>query len=105
VALKLRKGDKVVVLAGKDKGKKGKILKVDKAASRVIVEGVNITKKTTRPSQSNPQGGIIQRETSINISNVQAICPSCSQPSRVGMKVTDSAKVRICKKCNTELKS
>lgn len=104
MALKIRKGDKVTVIAGKDKGKKGKILRVQKAVGRVIIEGVNLTKKHTRPTQQNPQGGIIQRESSIDISNVKLICPGCSQPTRIGMKIEDSKKTRTCKKCNAEIR-
>ncbi len=91
---KIKKDDKVIVIAGKDKGKIGTVLKVDKEKRRVIVEKVNIVKKHV------PQQGIIEKEAPIHISNVMLICPKCSQPTRVGKKfLEDGRKVRVCKKC------
>lgn len=83
----LKKNDKVKVISGNHKGKEGKILKIYREKNRVIVEGVNIIKKHTRPSQKNPQGGISQREASINVSNVMLVDPKAGEPTRLGMQV------------------
>ena len=88
----LKKNDKVKVISGNHKGKEGKILKIYRSKNRVIVEGVNIIKKHTRPSQKNPQGGISQREASINISNVMLIDPKAGEPTRLGMQVIEDEK-------------
>lgn len=101
--LKLRKGDKVMVIAGKDRGKSGKILRSFPRENRVLVEGVNIVKRHTRPTQKNPQGGIVERESPIHISNVMLVCPRCNQPTRVGRKITPEGKFRVCKKCGEEI--
>ena len=101
--LKIKKGDKVMVIAGKDRGKSGKILRVFPSRERVLVEGVNIVKRHTRPTQKNPQGGIIEREAPIHISNVMLICPRCNKPARVGKRVTEEGKFRVCKRCGEEI--
>jgi large subunit ribosomal protein L24 len=85
--MNIRKNDTVVVIAGNARGKKGKVLKVFPDRQRIIVEGVNIMKRHSRPSQRNPQGGIVQRESSIHISNVMLLDPKSGEPTRVGMKV------------------
>ncbi len=85
--MKIRKNDNVVVIAGNARGKKGKVLKVFPEAERVIVEGVNIRKRHTRASQRNPQGGIVQREQSIHVSNVMLLDPKSGEPTRVGTKL------------------
>lgn len=98
--LKVKKGDTVVVLAGKDKGRKGKILQVIPEEKRVIVEGVNMVKRHTRPSPKMPQGGIIAKEAPIHASNVMVVCMKCGKPTRTGKKIlADGAKVRVCKRC------
>ena len=89
--MKIRKNDNVIVIAGNAKGKTGKILKVYPDKNRVIVEGVNIIKRHSRPSQKNPQGGITQKEASINMSNVMVLDPKTSKPTRVGMRATTDA--------------
>jgi large subunit ribosomal protein L24 len=94
----VKKGDKVMVISGKDKGKTGIILAALPKQSRVIVEGVNIIKKHSKPSQANPQGGIISQEAPIHVSNVMPIDPKTGEPTRVGYKVVDGKKVRIAKK-------
>ncbi|KAB2846611.1 MAG: 50S ribosomal protein L24 [Melioribacteraceae bacterium] len=85
--MKIRKDDNVIVIAGNNKGKKGKVLKVFPKANRVIVEGVNIQKRHTKPNQANPQGGIIEKEASINASNVMVLDPKSNEPTRVGKKI------------------
>jgi len=97
----VKKGDTVRVIAGKDLGKKGKILEVIPDTKRVIVEGVNVVHRHTRPTRELPQGGIVENEAPVHASNVQLICPRCGKNSRVGRKVLDNGKkARICKKCN-----
>lgn len=101
----VHKNDIVKVIAGNFLGKQGKVLKVFPEKNRLIIENVNIVKRHTRPSQKNPQGGIIQKEASINVSNVVVICPKCGEPSRTGSAhVTDTVsnkkkKMRVCKQC------
>jgi large subunit ribosomal protein L24 len=85
--MKIRKNDSVIVTAGNSRGKTGKVLKVYPETRRIIVEGVNIMKRHTRPSQRNPQGGIVQREAPIHMSNVMLLDPKSNQPTRVGTKV------------------
>jgi large subunit ribosomal protein L24 len=85
--LKIKKNDNVIVIAGNEKGKTGKVLKVFPKKQRVIVEGVNIVKRHTRPSQKNPQGGIIKKEATIHISNVMLIDPKTNERTRVGSKI------------------
>ncbi|AGB40212.1 ribosomal protein L24, bacterial/organelle [Halobacteroides halobius DSM 5150] len=99
--LHVKKGDEVRVIAGKDKGRQGEILKVIPTESRVVVEGVNIIKKHAQPTQDNPQGGIIEREAPIHSSNVMLVCQDCNEATRTGKKVLDSGeKVRYCKNCD-----
>ncbi len=99
--LHVKKDDLVMIVAGKDKGKSGKVLRVLPEKSRVLVENINLIKRHTRPSQSNSEGGIIEREAPIAISNVQLLCQGCSKPARTGIKtLEDGSKVRFCKKCN-----
>jgi len=101
--LSIRTGDRVRVLAGKDKGKEAKILAVEPTRERVIVERVNMMKKATRPTQKNPKGGILELEAPIHVSNVALICPKCSQPTRIGRKREGGALVRVCKKCGNDI--
>ncbi len=98
MAAKLRKGDRVVVLTGRDKGRKGEILKVLPKENRVIVQGVNVVRRHTRPTQTS-QGGIVEKEASIHVSNVAHMDPSDDRPTRVGFKVLeDGRKVRIARR-------
>jgi large subunit ribosomal protein L24 len=94
----IKKGDKVQVITGKDKNKTGVVLEALPKQDRVIVEGVNIRKKHTKPSQMNQQGGIVEFEAPIHVSNVQVLDPKENQPTRVGYKVVDGKKVRYAKK-------
>jgi large subunit ribosomal protein L24 len=99
--IRLKKDDKVKVVTGKDKGKIGKVLKIDRDHGRVLVENINIIKRHSRPSAQNRQGGIIEREAFVHISNVMLMCSKCMEPVRVGAKVLeDGKKVRVCKHCN-----
>ncbi|TVY06652.1 50S ribosomal protein L24 [Paenibacillus cremeus] len=95
----VKKEDNVFVITGKDKGKKGRVLAAFPRENRVLVEGVNLIKKHTKPSQQNPQGGIIEQEAPIHVSNVMLIDPKSGQPTRVGYKVLENGKkVRVAKK-------
>lgn len=97
----VKKGDTVIVLSGEDKGKKGKILKVIPSSGKVIVEGVNMSKKHRKPRSVNQQGGIIEQESPISSSKVMLICSKCKQPTKVGKLILeDGQKARVCKKCN-----
>ena len=96
----VKKGDVVEIITGKDVGKRGKILSVDTSKGRVVVEGANMVKKHLKPTQSNPQGGIINKEGTIDSSNVLLYCGKCRGPVRHGKQILDDgSKVRICKKC------
>lgn len=101
-SLKIKKGDKVRVIAGKDKGKEGKVLRAIPEKNRIVVEGVNRVKKHARPTQKNPQGGILEVEGTIDVSDVMLVCPSCNEPTRVGVKREGGSRVRVCKKCERE---
>ena len=97
--LHIRKGDEVIVLAGDDKGRKGKVLKVLVAKQRALVEGVNMVSKSMKPSAKNPQGGNVKQEAPIHVSNLSLIDPKSGKATRVGMKKTDDGKkVRVAKK-------
>ena len=99
----LKTGDKVRVITGKDKGKEGTIKKTLAKENRVIVEGINKIKKHQKPSNSNPNGGIVDAEAPIQASNVMLIDPSTNEPTRVGFKVVDGKKVRIAKKSGKQI--
>jgi large subunit ribosomal protein L24 len=99
----VKKGDKVMVISGKDKGKQGTILQVFPKKNRVLVEGVNLIKKHSKPSQENPQGGIITKEAAIHVSNVMPLDPKSGEPTRVGYKIENGKKVRIAKKSGEPL--
>ena len=97
----VKKNDNVLVIAGRDRGKRGRVLRVLPDSNGVVVEGVNIMKKHTKPNpQQNVKGGIVERETTMNASKVQVVCPSCGEPTRIGHQLLeDGRKVRICRKC------
>jgi large subunit ribosomal protein L24 len=104
--MRIVKNDTVKILSGKYSGKTGKVLKVFPDQDRLIVEGVNIIKKHTKPSQKNQQGGIVEKESSIHVSNVMVIDPKTNEPTRVGFKfLEDGTKVRISKKSGEMLRS
>ena len=103
--LHIKKNDTVVVLAGEDKGKTGKVINVLVEKNRALVEGVNMVSKSTKPSAKNPQGGIVKQEAPIHISNLSLVDPKSGKATRVGIKVTeDGKKVRIAKKSGEEIK-
>jgi len=102
VKTKLKKGDQVQIIAGKDKGKKGRILRIDRITDRVIVESLNMVKKTQRPKNQNDKGGIIEIEAAIAASNVMVICKKCG-PTKLGTKVDGTKKIRVCRKCGEAL--
>lgn len=109
MSLNVKKGDTVVVLTGKDSGKKGKVLSVDTAAESVVVEGVNVATKHKKPKNQQDIGGIVKKEAPIHVSNVMVICPKCNKPTRTGhAKIADGdkqIKVRVCKKCGANIKT
>ena len=98
----IRKNDNVVVVSGKDRGKRGRVLRLVTGKNRLIVEGVNIVKRHTRPNPGqNVKGGIVESEAALHGSNVQRLCPECSAPTRLGRRLLgDGRKVRICRKCD-----
>jgi large subunit ribosomal protein L24 len=97
--MKIKKGDKVLITTGKDRGKTGKVERVVPKKEAVIVSGMNIIKKHLRPTRNQPKGGIVEQAAPINISNVKLICSKCQKPARVGYKKISGEKKRICKKC------
>ncbi len=102
--INIRKNDQVFVIAGKEVGKKGRVLKVLRKTDRVVVEGLNYMKKAQRPTQKNSKGGILEKEAPIAVSNVMIFCPKCAKPTRTGHTIlNDGKKVRVCKKCGESL--
>ena len=100
----IAKSDTVKVISGNHKGKVGKVLKVFPKTNRIIVEKVNMCKRHTRPRSQTEQGGIVEKEAPIHVSNVMLVCPKCSQPSRTGVaRLSDGRKVRVCRSCNEML--
>ena len=101
--MKIKKGDTVLIINGKDKGKKAKVLESFPRRNKIVVEGVNIVKRHRRPRREKEKGQIVEVAAPIDASNVKLVCPKCSQPSRVGYRLTEKGKYRICKKCNQEI--
>ncbi len=102
VKYKIKKNDQVQIMAGKDRGKSGRVLRVDRDRGRVVVEGLNMVKKAIRPQGQNQKGGITSVEAALAISNVQVLCKKCG-PTRIGLRKEKEEKVRFCKKCGGEL--
>ena len=100
--MNVKKGDKVQVLSGKDKGATGEVLRAFPSEGKVIVEGVAMVKRHQRPTQANQQGGILGREAAIDVSNVALVCPKCGKATRVGHVEVDGKKLRVCKKCGAQ---
>ena len=101
--MKIKRGDEVLVIKGKDRGKKGKVRKAFPKEGRIIVEGVNRVKRHIRRVAELRQTGIVEREAPIHVSKVKLICPKCGKPTRVGYKLLEDGKVRVCKKCGEEI--
>ena len=99
---KLKRSDEVMVVNGREKGKQGKVLSIDHSRSRVIIEGLNMVKKTMRKSQKNQKGGIVEIEAPIHLSNVMILCRKCG-PTRIGYKIEKGTKNRVCRKCGEQL--
>jgi len=99
---RLKRDDTVQVVSGKDKGKSGKVLKIDKQNGRVIVQGLNMARKAVRPRKQNDKGGIIDVEAALDISNVMIVCKKCG-PTRIGFSIDSGSKKRICRKCGETL--
>ncbi|MGA1869071.1 MAG: 50S ribosomal protein L24 [bacterium] len=98
--LKIKKNDNVFVIAGKDKGKSGRVVKVFRKKGRVLIEGINIVQRHMRPTQKQQQGGIIKKEAPLEVSNVMLKCNKCNKATRVGSLILeDGRKVRVCKRC------
>jgi large subunit ribosomal protein L24 len=100
--VKLKKNDQVMVTAGKDRGKTGRVLRIDRVKARVVVEGLNMVKKAMRPKGQNQKGGISTVEAALALSNVQIVCKACG-PTRVGYRLDGEHKVRFCRKCGEVL--
>lgn len=101
--MKIKKGDIVKIISGKDRGKSGKVLKVFPEDGRLLVEGVNMRKKHERPKRQDKKGETITRPSPVSVANAMLVCPKCSKPSRVGYKVDGKQKSRMCKKCGAEI--
>ena len=101
--IKIKNGDTVLVISGKDKGKKGKVTNVLPKENRLIVEGINIRKKHVKARKQGEKGQIVETTAPFNLSNVKLICPKCKKPVRVEYKVTEGNKFRVCKKCKQEI--
>jgi large subunit ribosomal protein L24 len=104
--MKIKSNDKVIVIAGKDKGKKGKVTKVIPKINKIVVEGINIVKKHIKPKRKGEKGQKVSVNMPINVSNVSLICPKCTRPTRVGYSVTESGdKYRVCRKCKESIEN
>ena len=102
----LRVSDQVEVIAGKDKGRVGKILKIDKQSNRAVVERINMIKRHTKPTDASQPGQIVEREASLHISNLMLVCPECAKTVRIGKKLLeDGTKIRICKSCSATIET
>jgi large subunit ribosomal protein L24 len=101
--MRFKKGDNVKIIAGKDKGKTGKITHAFPDTEKIVVEGVNVHKKHSRPKKQGQKGQIIQMPMPIHMSNAMLVCKACGKATRVGMKITEKEKIRVCKKCGGEL--
>jgi large subunit ribosomal protein L24 len=100
MGLNIKKNDTVLVITGKEKGKKGRVISVDSTRNKILIERINLIKRHTRPSKKYAQGGIIEKEAPLHISNVMMICSKCGKPTRIGNAVlSDGKKARVCKKC------
>ena len=101
--MKIHKNDQVLIISGKDRGKKGKTLSVFPQELKVLVEGVNLRKKHVKPKRGGEKGQVVETPSPLSVANVKLICPKCAQASRVGYKIIENKKYRICKKCHSEI--
>ena len=101
--MNIKKGDNVIMLGGKDRGKEGKILSVFPDGGKVVVEGLNMIKRHQRARKEGQKGQILSKERKVDVSSVQLVCPNCGKPTRVGHKVEGDIKLRICKKCGSDI--
>ena len=101
--MKIKKNDTVLIISGKDKGKQGKVLEAFPGEGRIMVEGINLRKKHQRPKKSGEKGQIVTLPGPVDVSNVKIICPKCKKPARIGYKVEEKRKTRVCKKCKQEI--
>ena len=101
--MSIKKDDTVVVITGKDKGQRGKVLTVIPKEGKVVVEKINLVSRHTKPRKQGDEGGIVKREAAIYASKVQVVCPKCDKPTRAASKMVDGKKVRVCKHCGAEI--
>jgi large subunit ribosomal protein L24 len=101
--MKVKKGDSVLIIAGKDKGKTGKIMKALPKEAKVLIEGINLRKKHTRPKREGEKGQVVEVPAALDVSDVKMICPKCGKVTRIGYKIEKDIKKRICKKCKQEI--
>lgn len=101
--MKIKKDDTVLIISGKDRGKQGKVLGVFPSERKLAVEGLNLKKKHVRPKKQGEKGQIVEVPAPVSISNVKLVCPKCGKPARVGYKIIEKKKYRICKKCDQEI--
>ncbi len=100
MSLEIKREDNVVVITGKEKGKKGRVLLINRSKKKILIENVNIIKKHMKPNKKYTQGGIIEKEAAVNLSNVMLVCPKCAKATKIGAVVQESGKKhRVCKKC------
>ena len=102
MAMNVKKGDTVIVLSGKDKGKQGKVLGTVPSEAKVVVEGINMVTCHVKPRKQGETGGIVKREAALAACKVQVVCPKCSKATRVSYKIENGKKTRVCKKCGAE---
>lgn len=101
--MKIRKGDNILIISGKDRGKTGKVLHAFPQEHRILVEGVNLRKKHIKPRRSGEKGQIVTLPAPIDVSNIKLICTKCGKPARIGHKIEGNRKFRVCKKCHAEI--
>lgn len=101
--MKIHKGDQVLIISGKDRGRKGKVIEAFPKKEKIVVDGINLRKKHVRAKKSGEKGQIIQMPAALDVSNAKLICQKCGKAARVGYKVTEEKKYRVCKKCKQEI--
>lgn len=101
--MKIKKGDQVLIISGKDRGKQGKILDVFPKERKLVIEGANLRKKHTKPRKQGEKGQVVETPAAVSLSNVKLMCSKCGKPTRVGYRILENKKYRICKKCSQEI--